>query len=323
MPRNTRIAPTPSGLLHIGNAWSFVLTGIIAKQNNLCLHLRIDDMDTVRFRPEYLDDIFHSLDWLGIQWEAGPVSPDDFLKHFRQSDKALQYTNMLNRLKGLQQNRILLAYVCNCTRKTIKAYRMGKGFKQNPPYPGICRSKKLPYQPEITQWRMNTAHATPVTIHKPDGFEICSVQNEMGDFVIETKSGLPAYQICSLQDDTANEVDYIVRGNDLRESTIAQVWLAYLLDLHTFRKAIFFHHNLILNRSGKKLSKSKGALSLQSLRLKHGSSSKLLNLFSEWLGCPGADTFQTLTENCPLLTEKTIPKDIQLPENFMRDFGEP
>ena len=78
---HSRIAPTPSGFLHLGNALNFIFTWLVVRKNQGKLHLRIDDIDALRFRPEYLQDIFYALEWLGLDWDSGPSGPEDFLSH--------------------------------------------------------------------------------------------------------------------------------------------------------------------------------------------------------------------------------------------------
>src|SRR6476469_4191778 len=97
-PVVSRLAPTPSGFLHLGNAVNFVLTWLLTRQAGGTLHLRIDDLDRARLRPAYLDNIFRVIDWLGIDYDHGPTGPDDFLRHHSQLLHLPEYNAVLRRL---------------------------------------------------------------------------------------------------------------------------------------------------------------------------------------------------------------------------------
>ena len=108
MKSRTRIAPTPSGYLHPGNAWSFLLTWLLARRDGGSIHLRIDDMDTARFRPEYIEDIFASLEWLGLDWDTGPRSLTEIqsthsqhlrLERYRLQSRRLMIRNLSPRCR--------------------------------------------------------------------------------------------------------------------------------------------------------------------------------------------------------------------------------
>ncbi|WP_460503336.1 glutamate--tRNA ligase family protein, partial [Hymenobacter agri] len=97
-PVVSRLAPTPSGFLHLGNAVNFVLTWLLTRRAGGTLHLRIDDLDRARLRPAYLDNIFRVIDWLGIDYDHGPTGPDDFLRHHSQLLHLPEYNRVLRRL---------------------------------------------------------------------------------------------------------------------------------------------------------------------------------------------------------------------------------
>ena len=99
-PPRTRFAPTPSGYLHLGNAWSLALTWLLARSRGGSIHLRIDDLDAARLRPEYLEDIFASLEWLGLDWDGGPRDPADFLARHSQRLRLDRYRAALDVLDG-------------------------------------------------------------------------------------------------------------------------------------------------------------------------------------------------------------------------------
>ena len=220
----SRIAPTPSGYLHIGNAYNFLLTWWITKSLGGKLWLRIDDADTGRRRDEYLKDIFDSLDWLGIDIDLGPKSIEDFLQNHSQSLKTERYFEAIKKTKDI--------FACDCSRKKIKENASDGN------YPGTCRERKLSLERGTYALRIKTPP-------------------EMDDFVIWRKDDVPAYQLTSVMDDHDMGVNLIVRGEDLKQSSTYQIYLAQKLGLDFLAKTKFIHHPLVLDKEGQKLSKSK------------------------------------------------------------------
>lgn len=246
----SRIAPTPSGYLHLGNAVNFLITWLMVRHGGGTLKLRIDDGDLGRCRPAFIDDIFVQLDWLGITWDEGPSGPDDFLARFSQRLRQERYRDLLQALRDRAR-----LFPCSCSRKEIEASSKG-GL-----YPGTCRA--LPLVGIGT--RAVRVHVPEATLVEVDGVEV-ALGREMGDFVLWRRDGLASYQLASLADDLDDGINLIVRGSDLLASSAAQLFLARQLGAAGFLAATFHHHPLITCRQGKKLSKSDGALSLKALR---------------------------------------------------------
>ena len=255
----SRIAPTPSGLLHLGNAVNFVLTWLLVRKAGGTLRLRIDDADCLRTKPEYLDDIFRQLDWLGITWDEGPTGVDDFSRRFSQQLRRERYREFLGELARLGH-----LYPCGCSRSKIRKLAPA-GV-----YPGFCRDRFA----ESGTGQAQRVRVPEGSVFWLEGQEValCKV---LGDFVLWRKEDLPAYQLVSLVDDLDDRINLIVRGKDLLASTAAQLFLAGLQGANSFEEAAFFHHPLVLGEDGRKLSKSDGALSLAILR-ERGSSPKLV-----------------------------------------------
>jgi glutamyl-tRNA synthetase len=232
-----RLAPTPSGFLHIGNALNFRLNQEASQRvPDSKLLLRIDDLDAARKKPEYIDDIFESLTWLGIDWDLGPKTPHDFEQNWSQYKRMDLYEETLQKLRASG-----LLYACQKSRKEIDSF--GADFLPK------LRNQGLSLDAKDVAWRIRT----------PDDFPL-------PDFVVRKKDGIPAYQIASLADDVHFGITHIVRGKDLEASTKAQIFLAEILDLKAFLAIKFEHHALVLDKNGEKLSKSQGATSLKSMR---------------------------------------------------------
>lgn len=248
-----RIAPTPSGHLHIGNAFSFLLTRKLADAAGDRLLLRIDDLDSDRKRPEYVQDVFEVLDWLGIRWEVGPKGVDDFENNWSQQTRLSLYDQELGRL--IDSGNL---YACKCSRKEIAEL---SSYANCP-----CKNENLSFESAGTALKVSVPENTIVSFTDENRGEMSiDLAAEPGDFVVRRRDGIPAYQVASLVDDIHFKVTTIVRGEDLMSSTVAQLHLARILGHDTFSKNSFIHHSLILDDGGKKLSKSDGALSLKHL----------------------------------------------------------
>lgn len=231
-----RLAPTPSGYLHSGNAVNFVLNWLTARLNKGSLLLRIDDLDAGRKRAAYVQDIFDSLEWLGLDWDAGPRSVTDFENKWSQHLRIPLYNKQLDQLRATG-----LLFACRKSRSELAPFE-GK-------YPETFRDQGCSLDDPDVSWRIKT----------PTGFS-------MPDFVVRRRDGLPAYQIASMVDDVYFGITHGIRGLDLEPSTQAQQWLASCIGDTNFLKIKFLHHPLLLDASGEKLSKSAGSSSLQAMR---------------------------------------------------------
>lgn len=252
MTVRSRLAPTPSGFLHYGNLFNFVLTWQAVRRAGGTLKLRIDDLDATRARDEYLEDIFETLHWLGFDWDEGPRDVAQFKTQFSQTLRTTEYRNFLQKFPG---------YACGCSRSQVKA-------RTDKLYDGFCRELNLPLAKERTQWRFRA----DIPGH---------------DVVLWQKSDLPAYHLVSLFEDLQDRTTLIVRGEDLRESSELQKLLAQALGVEgrEFLKIQFAHHPLLLDQ-GVKLSKSEGALSLQSERKRGKKASEVFLRLSALTGKP-------------------------------------
>jgi glutamyl-tRNA synthetase len=259
--------------LHPGNAFSFVLTWLLTRHHKGRLLLRIDDIDADRKRPAYVNDIFDNLHWLGLDWDTGPKNAGDFELCFSQLKESRRYVQILEELWKTGA-----LYVCNCSRSQIQATSV-TGL-----YSGTCRHRNLPPDTPDAAWRVHVPENTIMAIPEYNGtVRHVQLAREMGDFVVRRRNGLPAYQIASLTDDLCYRTNLIVRGVDLLPSTAAQLFLARLLPPNAFGEVIFYHHPLLRDPNGLKLSKSAGSLSLQALRQKWQSPTPLYRALAEVL----------------------------------------
>ena len=248
-----RLAPTPSGFLHLGNAVNFALNSLLAEDGELLL--RIDDLDRGRFRLEYLEDIFAVVDWLGIDVTEGPVSAADFAANWSQETRMPAYIHALNSLREQE-----VVFACPCTRKELA----GGQHAHN------CKERNIDLTATNVAWRIDTqSYLEPLVIPditSEEGF--CVVPHEaIPDFVIRKKDGRPSYQLACTVDDVFFGITHVGRGQDLLPSTAAQAILSELLGYGPlFDRIRFIHHPLLRDEGGHKLSKSAGAEGVSVLR---------------------------------------------------------
>jgi len=240
--RITRIAPTPSGFLHQGNAVNFALISVLASRWGAEVALRIDDMDSTRARPEFVDDIFATLDWLGISWSRGPQDRAEFERDSSMAGRTAYYRSQLDLLRaaGLQ------VFACSCSRADLAA---SGGLR----CAGSCVSADLELETDRTALRLRIPDGVVVQMSGTD-IDLSAVH---GDVVLWRRDGLPAYHFVTVIEDRDLGVTDIVRGSDLLESSALHAWLAPYLGASNVAEANYVHHGLIADDDGHKLSKSR------------------------------------------------------------------
>jgi glutamyl-tRNA synthetase len=187
----TRIAPTPSGFLHLGNAYSFLLTKALAEKHGAKILLRIDDLDRERYRQEYVQDILDTLDFLEIQIHQGPRSVAEFESQWTQQHRMSLYQEALDQL---QQSRLLFS--CTCTRSQILQIDP-RGI-----YLGQCLDRRMPLDKNEAAWRINTLDADFLDYNAyPSTKKSALIPEEASCYVVRKKDKDPAYQLSSLGSD--------------------------------------------------------------------------------------------------------------------------
>jgi glutamyl-Q tRNA(Asp) synthetase len=194
--------------------------------------LRIDDLDSNRVREEYLDDIFFSLEWMGIEPDEGPGSVREFQEKYCQRNRISRYENYLGGLEKID-----FLFSCSCSRKEI-AFRSG-----SEKYDGHCLNRNIPYRPGLSQ------RIKPNTKRESKWFE------EMPYPILRKKDGQPSYHLASCVDDLEYGVDLILRGNDLHTASSFHKDLTEIMDSEVSNKQ-YVHHGILVDSKGKKLSKS-------------------------------------------------------------------
>ena len=257
----TRFAPSPSGLLHVGNAYSALCCAQWARTNQAELLLRIEDIDASRCHSEFTVAILEDLQWLGLNWPE-PVR--------LQSQHLLEYQQAINQLREMD-----MIYPCFCSRKSIRLEMKRMGVAPHAEdktalYPGICRGlslheqeKRMRYEPFA--WRLDIQKAM-----KSVQEDFCWLDDSGNshaidinhDVVIGRKDISFSYHLSVVIDDAAQNISHVIRGEDLQGSTGIHCLLQKLLGLH---QPIYIHHSLLCGTNGERLAKRHGATTLRSL----------------------------------------------------------
>jgi len=257
--RLTRFAPAPTGHLHLGHVLNAQYIWGLARQSGARVLLRIEDHDRERCRPEYERAILDDLDWLGFvpdlyttqAFRAGKCES-------RQSDRLAIYQTAADEL----QRRGLL-YACTCSRSEILAANDTAQTATELSYPGTCRNRNIHLGPGVV-WRLRLEPGV-------ESFDdlICGPQQQepaqqCGDVAIRDRRGNWTYQFVASVDDFRQDIDMVIRGRDLLESTGRQIQIARLLGRS--QPARFAHHELVMKSPAQKLSKSDGDTAIRDLR---------------------------------------------------------
>lgn len=279
-PLRSRLAPTPSGLLHPGNGVNFLLTWAITRANDGELLLRMDDLDQERCRDHYAEDIFRTIGWLGIDYDEGPSGLADLHQNWSQQLRRDLYAEALNKLRDGEY-----LFACDCSRRMIRE------ASTDGSYPGTCLTRNLPFDGEQIAWRVKPfAGKKHLSVRQVFGPDEQLDLSSLDAFVVKQKNDFTAYQLSSIIDDEFFRTNTIVRGLDLLNSTHYQLYLAYLLNNTTFLNTRFYHHAMLLDKKGEKLAKSKKSTSLKSWRDQGRRPDELYQRAARMLGIP---------EHCP------------------------
>ena len=252
----TRFAPSPTGRLHLGHAFSAVMGHDRAARRGGRWAIRIEDLDQGRSRPEFVDAMFEDLRWLGLDW-AKPV--------LVQSQRTEAYADALEQLKARG-----LAYTCFCTRADIAQSLTAPHGDAATSYPGTCRA--LPDDPERRAttphcWRLNSAAALKEvglpSWTEASGRTLDAEPSQIGYAILARKDAPAAYHLACVVDDAASDVTMVVRGADLRPSTPIQRLLQQLLGLP---EPTYLHHPLVTHEDGRRLAKRDLAPALAAMR---------------------------------------------------------
>ncbi|MDQ6981047.1 MAG: tRNA glutamyl-Q(34) synthetase GluQRS [Ghiorsea sp.] len=263
--KKTRFAPSPTGLLHLGNAYSALVCEQWAKKHDAALFLRVEDIDFTRCKPKFSKQMLDDLTWLGISFDVVSF----------QQQRLVLYEQALQQLIDMD-----VLYPCFCTRKqvnaTLASQKVNRHLKTEhclEAYPGTCKhlATELRQQQMLNMpyaWRLDCQ-----TVFERVG-KLCAWQDvqghkhlfnvlDIGDVIIGRKDIRFSYHLCVVVDDAEQGITHVIRGEDLRSSTPVHHVLQRLLG---YKSPQYLHHVLITNNEGVRLAKSKGSPALQALR---------------------------------------------------------
>jgi len=256
-----RIAPSPTGYLHLGHARTFWTAQQRAKTAGGQLVLRNEDLDRARCKPEFVAAMFEDLRWFGFEWQEGPDIGGPFAP-YSQSERGAIYRDAL---KKLEQAGVI--YPCVCSRKDLQAAARAPHAEDDnePLYPGTCRNiSKAQIANRQFCWRFRVPDGETISFTDGNlGPQQFVTGKDFGDFVVWRTDDVPAYQLACVVDDAAMQITEVVRGADLLVSTARQLLLYRALHLPA---PAFYHCPLMTNESGIRLAKRHDALSLRRLR---------------------------------------------------------
>lgn len=276
----TRLAPSPTGALHLGNARTFLINWALAKQRGWRILLRIEDLDTPRIKPDAIGGVLRTLESLGIDWDDGPEIQSRDLGPYREAMQTLARTGAV--------------YPSSESRSCVEeaagnaASAPQEGVREAA-FPASLRPAELPKEFSETGEPLNWRFVTPdVEITFQDGFagrQTHQVSKTVGDFVVWTKRSQPAYQLAVVVDDARRKITHIVRGDDLLDSAARQMLLMRALGIEAIPE--YFHLPLVRGTDGKRLAKRHGDTRVDSYLAKKVPAERMIALLARWSGIDG------------------------------------
>ena len=258
-----RLAPSPTGLLHLGHAATFWTAYQRALGANGTLVLRNEDLDPQRSKPQYVEAFIEDLHWLGITWQEGPDLGGPFAP-YSQSERHKFYLDAWRRLRDSGH-----VYPCTCSRKDLAESASAPHDSDDEPiYSGRCRHRVSDAQqyetPAGVNWRFNVPDGDQIAftdLHLGD--QSFTAGRDFGDFLVWRRDDVPAYQLAVVVDDATMQITEVVRGADLLRSTARQILLQRALG---YKSPAWYHCDLLRDQHGQRLAKRADSLSLQHLR---------------------------------------------------------
>ena len=291
-----RLAPSPTGAQHVGNARTYLIAWLSARSQNGRVVLRIEDIDSPRVKAGAMESVCEDLRWLGLDWDDGPIV---------QTERLAYYQMALERLQAQE-----IVYPCTCTRADVERSASAPHLEhEGPIYPGTCSTRRAGNVANITDrpvaWRMRVGNETIAYDDAFRGPVSLNLHEIGGDFVVWKSAGTPAYQLAVVVDDNAQAVTEVIRGDDLVTSTPRQIVLYRALGLAPPR---FIHVPLVVGADGRRLAKRHGDTRMQTLREAGVAAESLLGLLG-W-SCGWLDRIKPigLRELLPRFQLASIPR---------------
>lgn len=293
----TRLAPSPTGALHIGNAYAFLVTWALARQRGWRIVLRIEDLDGPRVKWGSADDIIDTLHWLGIDWDEGPSFQTADLTPYRDAMASLASGG--------------LVYPSDLTRAEIDsaagAPQEGSGEVRFPPSlrPPDWNTPRS-FTDSGVNWRFYTPQQTVRFNDALAGPQAITPAETIGDFILWTKRSVPAYQLAVVVDDARQSVTEVVRGDDLLDSAARQIMLYKALGLSPIPN--YYHLPLIVGPDGRRLAKRHGDSRVSHYRGKGVPAEAVIGLIANWCGSAHARVPMSAAEFRDTLSLERMPR---------------
>ncbi|HEY6351392.1 MAG TPA: tRNA glutamyl-Q(34) synthetase GluQRS [Candidatus Angelobacter sp.] len=277
-----RLAPSPTGYLHLGHARTFWMAHHRARSTGGKLVFRNEDLDFQRCKPDFVQATYDDLHWLGLDWDEGPDSGGLFAP-YSQSGRRNIYLQCWRRLRDGG-----FIYPCSCSRKDLERALQAPHEEEDDeiPYPGTCRAKIITAKqwdsPAGISWRFRVPDHEEISFHDlcfgPQQF---TAGRDFSDFLVWRRDDVPAYQLAVVADDEAMQITEVVRGADLLKSTARQLLLLRALECS---EPAYFHCRLLRDQNNLRLAKRHDALSLRTMRSQGADPAALRKKFVEELG---------------------------------------
>lgn len=314
-----RLAPSPTGAQHLGNARTFLVAWASIRQKNGHLLLRIEDIDSPRIKNWAKDQALEDLLWLGLDWDEGPVLPSSsnlvprgehqkpFIETtgYVQSERLDRYQAILTELKGKAA-----VYPCICTRSDVEQSASAPHeISDGPVYGRTCYHLKVQDSQTLNQpfaWRFRTEDRVISFLDGIHGQQKANVSCELGDFVVYKNDNSPAYQLAVVVDDHDMKITEVVRGDDLIPSTFRQIALYEHLGWTPPR---FIHVPLVVGTDGRRLAKRHGDTRLSHYREQGIRPERILGLLGYSLGWLATPAEISAAELIPLANLESIPRN--------------
>lgn len=280
-----RFAPSPSGEMHLGNAWTALLAWLQTRSLGGQMILRMEDLDPDRSKKAFAQQLIEDLRWLGLDWDEGPDLGGPY-EPYNQDGRRSSYEEALQKLTAAG-----LLYACYCTRAELRSVAQAPHAGEINVYSGTCRFRATAGGEDVNKRQTSLRLAVPPIMI--EFIDLCQGEYrqdmtvDAGDFIVRRADGIHAYQLAVVVDDAAMQITHVLRGADLLDSTPRQLLLFELLGL---KKPCYSHVPLLIGSDGERLSKRHGDVSLAALRAK-GVPAEIIvgylafkaNLIKEWV----------------------------------------